>query len=88
VAEVVIKDYSHNKPTLSLADSPDLTPREREILQLMSEGKRSTHIAGLLSISVKTVDSHRQQIMHKLGTRSIAALTKYAIREGLTSLGS
>jgi two-component system, NarL family, response regulator NreC len=86
VAVVVVNDYSKPNTTPSLAESPDLTNREREILQLMSEGKRSSQIAGLLSISVKTVDTHRQQIMNKLGTRSVAELTKYAIREGLTSL--
>ncbi len=86
VAEVVVKDYARPQPAPSLAECPELTNREREILQLMSEGKRSSQIAGLLSISVKTVDTHRQQIMHKLGTRSVADLTKYAIREGLTSL--
>lgn len=86
VAEVVVKDYTKPHPAPSLAECPELTNREREILQLMSEGKRSSQIAGLLSISVKTVDTHRQQIMHKLGTRSVADLTKYAIREGLTSL--
>jgi DNA-binding NarL/FixJ family response regulator len=86
VAEVVVKDYAKPDPPPALAESPALTNREREILQLMSEGKRSSQIAELLHISVKTVDTHRQQIMHKLGTRSVAELTKYAIREGLTSL--
>jgi two-component system, NarL family, response regulator NreC len=86
VAKVVVKDYAKPDSTPSLAESPALTNREREILQLMSEGKRSSRIAELLHISVKTVDTHRQQIMHKLRTRSIAELTKYALREGLTSL--
>ena len=63
-----------------------LTAREREVLQLMAEGKSTAQIAELLHISVKTVETHRQQIMHKLGMRSVAELTKYAIREGLTSL--
>jgi DNA-binding NarL/FixJ family response regulator len=63
-----------------------LTAREREVLQLMAEGKSTANIAELLHISIKTVETHRQQIMHKLGIRSVAELTKYAIREGLTSL--
>ncbi len=60
-----------------------LSPRERKVLQLIAEGKTSSQIAELLHISVKTVDTHRQQIKIKLQTRSVAQLTKYAIREGL-----
>lgn len=63
-----------------------LTPREREVLQLLSEGQTSKQIAASLHISLKTVETHRSQIMNKLGIRSVAELTKYAIREGLTSL--
>ncbi|MFH1465664.1 MAG: response regulator transcription factor [Pseudomonadota bacterium] len=63
-----------------------LTSREREVLQLLSEGKTSKQIAAKLHISAKTVESHRRQITEKLGLRSVAELTKYAIREGLTSL--
>ena len=63
-----------------------LSPREREVLQLMAEGRTTSQIAGLLHVSVKTVETHRQQIMHKLKIHSVAELTKYAIREGLTSL--
>ena len=61
-----------------------LSPREREVLQLLAEGHSTKGIAGNLSVSVKTVETHRKQIMDKLGLRSIAELTKYAIREGLT----
>ena len=63
-----------------------LTSREREVLQLMSEGQSTAKIADQLHVSVKTVESHRQQLMQKLNLRSVAELTKYAIREGLTSL--
>ena len=63
-----------------------LSAREREVLQLISEGFPTGEIAHQLHISTKTVDTHRRQIMGKLGARSIAELTKYAIREGLTSL--
>lgn len=65
-----------------------LTPREREVLQLLTEGQTSKEIAATLHISLKTVETHRSQIMNKLGIRSVAELTKYAIREGLTSLDS
>jgi DNA-binding NarL/FixJ family response regulator len=63
-----------------------LTDREREVLQLVAEGHTTKQIADSLHVSVKTVESHRQNIMDKLEIRSIAELTKYAIREGLTSL--
>ncbi len=63
-----------------------LTAREREVLQLLAEGKTTREVAALLDVSVKTVETHRHQIMTKLNTRSIADLTKFAIREGITSL--
>ncbi len=63
-----------------------LTAREREVLQLVAEGKTSAAIAALLGVSIKTIETHRKQIMDKLGIRSIAGLTKYALREGLTNL--
>lgn len=62
-----------------------LTPREREIVQLIAEGRCTKEIADLLSVSVKTVETHRQHIMAKLNINSVAELTKFAIREGLTS---
>ena len=64
-----------------------LSPREREVLQLLAEGRTSKDIAVTLHIGVPTVEPHRRQIMGKLKLRSIAELTKYAIREGLTPLG-
>jgi DNA-binding NarL/FixJ family response regulator len=65
-----------------------LTPREREVLQLLAEGKASKEIATILSIAVPTVETHRRQLMTKLHLRSVAELTKFAIREGLTSVES
>ena len=88
VADMVVKDYANHTPAPSQSVFSVLTTREREVLQLLSEGKRTSQIADLLHISIKTVETHRQQIMHKLGMRSVAELTKYAIREGLTSLES
>jgi DNA-binding NarL/FixJ family response regulator len=88
VADVVIRDYVNYPTAASQSVFAVLTAREREVLQLLSEGKRTSQIAELLHISVKTVETHRQQIMHKLGIKSVAELTKYAIREGLTSLES
>ena len=86
VTEVVVKDLVTLNPSSSQTALVVLTSREREVLRLLAEGKRTSQIAQLLDISVKTVDTHRQQIIHKLGIRSLAELTKYAIREGLTSL--
>jgi DNA-binding NarL/FixJ family response regulator len=63
-----------------------LTGKERELLQLLAENKSSKEAARLLHVSVKTVDARRRELMHKLGITGIAELTKFAIREGLTSL--
>jgi DNA-binding NarL/FixJ family response regulator len=87
VTDIVVKDYTaggNNSSQPSVFSV--LSPREREVLQLMAEGRTTSQIAGLLHVSVKTVETHRQQIMHKLKIHSVAELTKYAIREGLTSL--
>ena len=66
--------------------SNPLTKREREILQLIAEGWQTKEIAFQLNVSSKTIDTHRHNIMDKLNVNSIAELTKFAIREGLTSL--
>lgn len=63
-----------------------LSSREREVLQLLAEGKSTRQIGDLLSVSAKTVETHRQHIMDKLHLRTVAELTRYAIREGLTPL--
>jgi len=64
----------------------DLSDRETEVLQLLAEGQNAKQIGSLLHVSSRTVDSHRQRIMEKLGIHTLAELTKYAIREGLTSV--
>jgi two-component system NarL family response regulator len=64
---------------------PQLGPRERAVLQLLAEGGTSSMIAKLLYISPSTVDVHRRNIMKKLDLHSVAELTKYAVRNGLTS---
>ncbi len=63
-----------------------LTPRQREVLQLYAEGNSTRQIAAELEVSIKTVETHRSHIMEKLGLGTIAELTRYAIREGITSL--
>lgn len=86
ITDQVLAEYVKQliKPSAG-AESP-LSGREREVLQMLAEGKSSRKIAERLHVSVTTVDTHRKHIMDKLGFRSIAELTKYAIREGLTSL--
>ena len=67
--------------------APQLSPREREVLQLIAEGHSSKEVAAQLAVSARTIDTYRHNIMEKLELRSIAELTKYAIRAGITSLG-
>jgi DNA-binding NarL/FixJ family response regulator len=86
IFDSVIKDYSHILSKEDLSVFSILTTREREVLQLLSEGKTTKEIASHLKISVKTVETYKQKIMNKLDIHSVAELTKYAIREGLTSL--
>lgn len=87
ISDVVVDDYLHRLSKTSSSDSSDvLTDRELEVLQLMAEGKSTKQIALGLYISVKTVETHRRQIMNKLNIHTVAELTKYAIRKGLTSL--
>jgi two-component system response regulator NreC len=85
IADIVVKDYLASSSPAESSVFQLLSPREREVLQLIAEGKTSPQIADNLHISVKTVESHRQQIMIKLKIKTVAELTKYAIREGLTS---
>jgi DNA-binding NarL/FixJ family response regulator len=63
---------------------PRLTPREREIIQLLAEGHRNKKIAQMLGISIKTVETHRTALMRKIGVKSIVELVRYAVRNNLT----
>lgn len=86
VRDLVLHDYlGWIRDGKGTSDSV-LTGREREVLQVLAEGKSTKDAAGILNVSVKTVESHRKQIMDKLNLHSMAELTKYAIREGLTQL--
>lgn len=86
ITDQVVRDY------VSLARGGErgafsrLSPREREVLQLLAEGRSTKEMADDLCVSVKTIETHRRQIMEKLELYSVAELTKYAVREGLTSL--
>ena len=86
ISGVVVDDYLHRLSKADFSGSEVLTDREREVLQLLAEGKSTKQIALKLHISVKTVETHRRQIMDKLDIHTVAELTKYAIRKGLTSL--
>lgn len=86
IAEVVVDVLKRPVSGSGHPKGAKLSGREREILQLLAEGTSAREIAKTLHVSVKTVESHRRQIMEKLGLFSVAELTKYAIREGLTVL--
>jgi len=86
ISSVVVDDYLHRLSKADFSGLDVLTSREREVLQLLAEGKSTKQIALKLHISAKTVETHRRQIMNKLDIHTIAELTKYAIRKGLTSL--
>ena len=62
-----------------------LTPRQREILQLVAEGRSTKDVAALLDLSIKTVETHRSQIMARLDIHDVAGLVRYAIRTGLVN---
>lgn len=86
INDMMIKEYVHTLSKKEFSVASIFTPRERQVLQLLTEGKTTKQIALSLKVSVKTIETYRQQIMHKLNLNSIAELTKYAIREGITSL--
>jgi DNA-binding NarL/FixJ family response regulator len=86
VSKVLLADYMRKLSRSGAEDSFDLlSPREREILQLVAEGNSSKEVATLLNLSVHTVETHRANIMQKLGLRGIPELILYAVRKGLIS---
>ncbi len=86
VANVVVKDYFHHLEKTGARAFSTLSSREEEVFKLLVEGKSAKQIAAKLCLSIKTIETHRQQIMKKLNLTSMAGLIKYAIREGMTSL--
>jgi len=86
ITGVVVDDYIHRLSEVSSSAFSILSDREREVLQLLAEGGTTREIALHLHVSAKTVETHRRNIMKKLDIHSMAELTKYAVREGLTSL--
>jgi len=87
ITDIVIKDIT-GQSSKSASSTPhhELSKREQEVLQLIADGKSTKEIAYMFGVSIKTVDVQRKNIMNKLQLFSIAELTKYAIREGLTSI--
>lgn len=86
IAAGVVDRSVHGATSTDASAFSELGSREREVLQLVAEGKTSAETARQMNISVKTVETHRRNIVQKLGLHGTAELTKYAIREGLTSL--
>jgi two-component system response regulator NreC len=85
ITDVVVENYVRNSTEKEHSAFSLLSQREREVLQLMAEGKTTKQIARSIHISPKTVEGHRLRLMSKLNMESVAKLTKYAIQEGLTS---
>ena len=86
IAGVVTKDYLEHLAEKDVSVRSVLTTREAEVLQLLVEGKSTKQTASILGVSIKTIESHRQNIMKKLNIDNIVGLIKYAIREGIIPL--
>jgi len=86
ITGTVVRDYVRKITSDNTPVATQLTDREREVLQLIAEGNSTKEIASILYVSGKTIDTYRRNLMKKLNMKSIAELTKYAIRAGFTSL--
>jgi len=86
VSRIMQEDYVRQLERRNLDDSYDLlTDREREVLQLVAEGRTNKEVANLLNVSITTVETHRTHILQKLGLHSIPELILYAVRKGIIS---
>jgi DNA-binding NarL/FixJ family response regulator len=86
ISHLLVEDYVRQLQDREIEDSYELlTPREREIVQLLAEGKTNKDIANLLNLSVYTVDTHRGNLMEKLNLHSVPELILYAVRKGIIS---
>ncbi|RJP76511.1 MAG: DNA-binding response regulator [Desulfobacteraceae bacterium] len=86
ISEIVRKEFVKLMKSDDTSATEILTDREREVLQMIAEGYKTKEIADRIHVSVKTVEARRRQIMEKLNIDSVAGLTKFAIREGITSI--
>ena len=87
VADRVISAYLQPRSQGDAYQQDPLRAREREVLQLLAEGHTSSEIAHKLHLSTSTIETHRRNLMRKLDVHSVAELTKYSVRVGLTTLG-
>jgi DNA-binding NarL/FixJ family response regulator len=83
VAQIVLDAFTGKKTTTSEGDIQSLTAKEREVVQLLAEGKSSKEAADVLTVSTKTLETHRSNIMRKLGCHSVTDVVRYAIRNHL-----
>jgi DNA-binding NarL/FixJ family response regulator len=86
VTQMVLNGYLHQEQESQPSAKAVLTPREREVIQLLAEGKTSKEVAVALKLSVKTAETHRTNLMRKLDLHSVADLTLYAIRNGIVQI--
>jgi DNA-binding NarL/FixJ family response regulator len=85
VSKKVINNYLERVGDAETSAPSELTPRQREILQLIAEGKSTKEIAFMLSVSIKTIEAHRSQLMDRIGIHDVPGLVRYAIRIGLVT---
>ncbi len=88
VAEMVLSGYRGTQGTTRKSLVPNLTPREREVVQLLAEGRSTKEVASHLDLSVKTAETHRSNIMRKLGLHSISELVLYAVRNNIIQVAT
>jgi DNA-binding NarL/FixJ family response regulator len=86
VSQIMLDGYLRPREEQRISEQHVLTPREREVIQLVAEGKTTKEIATALSLSVKTAETHRTNLMRKLNLHSIADLTLYAVRNGIVQI--
>jgi DNA-binding NarL/FixJ family response regulator len=84
IPDVLVEDYKCNRHPVSPLNT--LSPREREVLQLVTEGRSSIQVAGMLNLSPKSVETYRSRLMQKIGVHDISGLVRFSIQHGLISL--
>lgn len=86
VGQIVLTGYLKNGQPQAEPTLPTLTPREREVVQLLAEGKSTKEVASVLNLSTKTAETHRSNIMRKLGIHSVSELVLYAVRNNIVQV--